>query len=114
MEMRRGLSLLAATMLLAMACAGSAAASVTHAVVPATALHGATSPFKLAGSAARGIVGRRSTRGSALDSPLSSPLAQPCSASCAAPVLYHGGPVMHKENLYVIEWQPTEPSKNGQ
>ncbi len=113
MEMRRGLSLLLAAMLLAVACAGSAAAA-PRAVVPAMALHGARSPFKLAGSAARGIVGHRNTRGSALASPLSSPLAQSCSASCAAPVLYHGGQVMHKEKLYVIEWEPTEPSKNGQ
>lgn len=96
--------------------AGSAGAdpAALHAVVPATALHGARSPFKLARSAARGIVGRRDTRGSTLDSPLSSPLAQPCSASCASPVLYHGGPVMHREKLYVIEWEPIEPSNNGQ
>lgn len=82
--------------------------------MPAVALHGGRSPFKLARSAARGIVRHQSSRGSALASPLSSPLAQPCSASCATPLLYSGGPVMHKEKLYVIEWQPAEPKKNGQ
>lgn len=117
MGMRRGLALTAAATLLIVVCACGAAAADTgapHAVVPAGAPHGDASPFKFAQSTAHGILRRASTGGSALASPLSSPLAQTCSASCAEPVLYHGGPVMHKEKLYVIEWQPSEPSKNGQ
>lgn len=113
MGMRRGLALLCVLMALAVVCASSAGAAL-RTLRPAVALHGGKSPFKLARSAARGVIGRRGPHTSVLESPLSGPVVQPCSASCATPLLYWGGPVMHKEKLYVVEWQPTEPSKNGQ
>lgn len=82
---------------------------------PSAAPNAPGSSFKLADSAAHGIVPRRGGRGlhgARGFSPFASEL---CSVSCAAPPLvYHNGAVMHKVKVYLIQWEPLKPSENGQ
>lgn len=102
---------------LATVFSGRAWATRVHPVRPSLRLHGGKSPFKLAHSAARGIVPRSHAAARSLRSfPKPSALAgSECEASCGSqPLEYHGGEVMHKVKLYLIDWEPPEPSKNGQ
>ncbi len=115
---RRLLCVLAVGMLaLATVLSGAAWGARMRPVRPALRLSGASSPFRLAHSAAHGIVPRRRA---AAAGPWSFPHASAfaggvCEASCGSqPLEYHGGEVMHKVKLYLIDWEPSEPSKNGQ
>lgn len=77
---------------------------------------GSASPFRLAHSKAQGIVLRRGRGALHAFTGLSSPTfaSSSCTASCATPLLYHGGEVMHKVKVYLIQWEPPIPGVNGQ
>ncbi len=104
-----------------LAHAGTAAASPMRPrpVRPRLALRSGASPFKLTRSAAHGIALRRGVARRQGGFSLAAPLSELCTTSCSGPLLYHGtgpeaGVVMHKVKVYLIQWEPPEPSANGQ
>ncbi len=106
--------LFSALALQAAAFLGGAAASAARLRVqplhPAVRLHGARSPFKVPDSAAHGVVPRAGAHATRF----ASRGAEPCTETCAGPLLYWGGQVMRRVKVYLIQWEPPEPAKNGQ